>query len=333
MALRLVFSLAVALVVPYYTSALRLNIDRMDVKQPEKVRIVQYGDSKYIAKYQKWINTIDKFCKQNGWKHSMVEIDPATLPYNANADSNDHHKSLMVKPTIILSEMAKMDGESWMIFLDLDIAIANQTKMLDEFGAPSPKQFQKTLHSEKSFQGKLEEKVRMSNSLNDVLRLLKDDCDFVAQDAKIGVNSGFVALRGPFDESSNARKFVQSWQAECDRIRPWGQWNMDQGPFQHALLKEAVKQNPQFSYGKEWQCDQQVHFNPNEQWANLHYNMAIAKLWNEKMAMLGLRKDKRSFGKYCLLSQEERFNMHDAATKFKMGDVFYHGKDEKKLPA
>lgn len=74
--------------------------------------------------------------------------------------------------------------------------------------------------------------------------LVKDSCEFVAQDVRYSINTGFLVFRaGEF-----SRKLVDTWVSERERIGVRNDGAIDQIPLQSAVLKLA---NPEY----DEECD------------------------------------------------------------------------------
>jgi len=291
--------------------------------QKPKVRLFQYGDAKGIEKYDEWIQTVKVFAEKNGWDHSLRNFD--VMPPKCADKECDGTMLTLIKPDVILEEMDKMHDEDWLIYLDLDIAIANPEKFLNGFtnaGLQAPKggvNFGKLQSDETEEGGKIQkERERLASSMktmSDALSLWQQTCSVVAQGSNHTIQAGFLAFKGPFDEASVSRKFTKLWLGENNRInKVWGNkatnvWVGDQGPLQSAVLKLA---DP--SYDNE--CENSSLGTPNQK----------NQCWEMRMDKRGLPHEERSFGKYCILGNAYRWNMHDSDYHYKYGDVLYHGK-------
>lgn len=147
--------------------------------------------------------------------------------------------------------------------------------------------------------------------LEDLMQAKK--CKFIAQETRDTINTGFLAFRA----SPEARRLVSLWIEEYERIKPLGSWLHDQGALQSAMLKTA----------REYAIRHGSRVKPHNATCDVSRSIGAHDrdvCWNKFMVELGLGPDKRSFGSYCLLGHEYRWNMHDSGEKYEDGDFFCH---------
>jgi len=270
----------------------------------DKPTIFQIGDDISLWKYKTWTRTVQQYASEHGARHSLVSATARPI-VDSQCGSEGHECFISKKPEYIMREMDDMGSNtSWLIYLDLDIAIANPDALANS-----------SMGTQTSRRASMNKSIKTLRSFLDSFGAA---CEFVAQDSHHTVNSGFLAFRGPFDSTSESlsRNLVRLWKEETDRIRPWGSWVGDQGPLQSALLKLATQAQTQGRLLYNNSCDMEAKLSG-----------ARNLCWNDVMTQLNLPSNNRSFGKYCLLSTDYRWNMHDSGEMFQYGDTFYHGKD------
>lgn len=276
------------------------------VRGENKTTIFQVGDDLSLWKFKKWTRTVEQYAMKHGVRHSLVSATARPV-VDSQCGADGHGCFISKKPLYIMREMDDVGSDaSWLIYLDLDIAIANPEALANS-----------------NMDNMARRKAFVNNSMNTLrsyLDSLGTACEFVAQETHHTVNSGFLAFKGPFDSTSKSvsRDLVRLWKEETDRIQPWGSWVGDQGPLQSALLKLAAQAQTKRRLLYNNTCDMET------QWST-----ARNLCWNDVMTQLNLPPNNRSFGKYCLMSTEHRWNMHDSGEMFSYGDTFYHGKDSK----
>lgn len=267
-------------------------------------KILQIGDDRYISQYEPWALTVKQYAEDHGVHHAVVSSDAHPL-VDVQSPCSLGHCYVSRKPEYIMREMDESGGDtSWLIFLDLDVAIAD------------PEAFARAKFGKRKMP--MQSKITTSAmTLLDYLESLGGSCEFVVQGSHHTVNSGFLAFKGPFDATSESlsRDLVRLWKNETDRIQPYGSWVGDQGPLQSALLTLALQEFNAFSDSK---CDLRVQ--------DAHSRNLC---WDQMMARLSLPSNNRSFGKYCIFGSEHRWNMHDSGDFYRYGDVLYHGKDRR----
>lgn len=280
---------------------------KVTLPSEDRLTIFQIGDDVSLWKFKAWTRTVDNYAREHGARHSLVSETARPLVDSRCGSRGQHGCFISKKPEYIMREMDDMGSNtSWLVYLDLDIAIANPDAL-----------------SNSKLDNMTSRRASINNSMRTLGRYLDSlgaDCEFVAQDSHHTVNSGFLAFKGPFGSTSGSlsRNLIDLWKEETDRIQPWGSWVGDQGPLQSALLKLAAQTRTQRRLLYNNSCDMETNS-----------SSARNVCWNHVMTQLNLPFNNRSFGKYCLLSAGHRWNMHDSGDVFQLGDTFYHGKDRK----
>jgi hypothetical protein len=136
-------------------------------------------------------------------------------------------------------------------------------------------------------------------------------CEFISQDSKIVVNTGFWMVRN----SSKALEFVREWIEEIES--PWNDvlWTDEQGCLQNLILKKAINLT-----------DNKIVYH-NQCWRDgikLQRNIC----WGRYMKQINLPPETRKIGPFCILPREDGIpTRHHSRESVKyMGELVYHKK-------
>jgi len=152
------------LVKPPFTVLLELGFPISFHGGTSVTKVFQFGDRDQVRKHGLWVETVKRFVKatrlQMPMVHQVLEIGEhvVSAPFCPNKRCVTQREKTAAKAYIIKQELMRMNMGDWLLFLDLDVAVAN------------------------------------SDGVSELKELMKS-CAFIVQETADTLNTGFLAFK------------------------------------------------------------------------------------------------------------------------------------------